>query len=107
MSLPRYTQCHQITTSVGHGLAHNPAMDEFASHFCQNHDGSWTCMSAGEFNGPTGRIQVAPGSRFYRGTIFMGFDLAAWLDEELRNRTMRCESDQLAKERRHVERRRS
>ena len=84
-----------------------PTMDDFAKYFCQNHDGSWTCVSAGEFNGPTGRIQVTPGSRFYRGTIFMGFDLAAWLDEELRNRAMRCENDQLEEDRRHGERRRS
>ena len=38
-------------------------------------------MTAGTVTGPTGRIQVTPGSRFYRGTSFMGFDLAAWLDE--------------------------
>jgi hypothetical protein len=30
---------------------------------------------------PSGRIQVAPGSRFTRGTTFMGIDLAAILDE--------------------------
>ena len=55
-------------------------MDEFATHFCRNSDGSWSCISAGTFNGPNGRIQVTPGSTFYRGTMFMGFDLAAWLD---------------------------
>ena len=63
---------------------------DFADHFCKNPDGSWTCISAGTFNGPTGRIQVAPGSRFYRGTAFMGFDLAAWLDEELASRAAEC-----------------
>jgi hypothetical protein len=30
---------------------------------------------------PSGRIQVAPGTRFTRGTMFMGIDLAAMLDE--------------------------
>ena len=65
-------------------------MDEFVDHFCKNADGSWTCMSAGTFNGPTGRIQVTPGSRFFVGTIFMGFDLAAWLDEQLANRAAEC-----------------
>jgi hypothetical protein len=30
---------------------------------------------------PTGRIQVAPGTRFTRGTTFMGIDLAKLLDE--------------------------
>jgi len=58
-------------------------MDEFVTHFSRNPDGSWTCVSAGTFTGPNGRIQVSPGSTFYRGTMFMGFDLAAWLDEEL------------------------
>jgi len=106
MSLRRYTQCHGITTR--HSLCFSLcAMDDFASHFCRNHDGSWTCMSAVEFNGPSGRIQVAPGSRFYRGTNFMGFDLAAWLDEELRNRALMCENESLAQERRQGDRRRS
>lgn len=63
-------------------------------------------MSAGEFHGPNGRIQVTPGSRFYPGTIFMGFDLAAWLDEELASRAMRCEEGEI-EERRHRERRRT
>ena len=65
-------------------------MDEFVDHFCKNPDGSWTCVSAGTFKGPTGRIQVTPGSRFFVGTIFMGFDLAAWLDEQLANRAAEC-----------------
>lgn len=49
-------------------------------------------MRAGTFNGPTGRIQVTPGSRFYRGTIFMGFDVAAWLDTELEDKASECET---------------
>ena len=67
-------------------------MDQFATHFCRNHDGSWTCTRAGTFDGPGGRIQVAPGSRFYPGTIFMGFDVAAWLDQQLANRASECEA---------------
>jgi len=31
---------------------------------------------------PGGRIQVTPGSRFQRGTTFMGIDLAALLDQQ-------------------------
>lgn len=49
-------------------------------------------MRAGTFNGPSGRIQVTPGSRFYRGTMFMGFDVAAWLDKELEVRAPECET---------------
>jgi hypothetical protein len=65
-------------------------MDEFAKHFCRNSDGSWTCVSAGTFRGPNGRIQVTPGSTFYRGTMFMGFDLAAWLNAKMDGQTSEC-----------------
>ena len=64
--------------------------DEFASHFCRNGDGSWTCLSDATLNGPNGRIQVTEGSRFYPGTIFMGFDLAGWLDGRLDGSSPQC-----------------
>jgi len=80
-------------------------MDEFATHFCRSANGSWTCTSAATFNGPNGRIQVTPGSRFYPGTMFMGFDLAAWLDSEIGN-AAECQRAS-AEERRHGERRQS
>ena len=64
--------------------------DEFASHFCRNFDGSWTCTSPADLRGPNGRIQVAAGSRFYPGTIFMGFDIARWLEDRLSHRAKRC-----------------
>jgi hypothetical protein len=35
---------------------------------------------------PDGRIQVTPGTSFAAGTIFMGVDVAAWLDEQMRER---------------------
>jgi len=66
-------------------------VDEFATHFCKNADGSWTCISAGTFYGPSGRIQVSAGSTFYVGTMFMGFDLAAWLDQQLQSEKPVCE----------------
>ena len=81
-------------------------MDDFATHFCRNHDGSWTCTSEGTFDGPNGRIQVTPGSRFYPGTMFMGFDLAAWLEVEIQ-RASQCERAGASVDRRHSERRRS
>ena len=56
---------------------------QFAKHFSKNPDGSWTCTSHATLASPKGRIQVTEGSRFYRGTHFMGFDLARWLDEQL------------------------
>lgn len=64
--------------------------DNFISHFCKNHDGSWTCLSDATLDGPGGRIQVAAGTRFYPGTIFMGFDIARWLDERLGGLGSRC-----------------
>ena len=80
-------------------------MDEFATHFCRNSDGSWSCTSSGTFNGPNGSIQVTPGSTFYRGTMFMGFDLAAWLDELAGNGAIGGAA-QASDERRQRERRR-
>ena len=64
--------------------------DDFASHFCKNANGSWTCTGPATLQTPVGRIQVAAGSRFYPGTKFMGFDLADWLQERLAHRAGRC-----------------
>jgi hypothetical protein len=64
--------------------------DDFITHFCRNDDGSWICTSPATLNGPNGRIQVTAGSCFYPGTIFMGFDLAKWLERRLGNRAQRC-----------------
>ena len=58
------------------------SMQEFIKHFVRESDGAWTCVAPVELDGPTGRIQVTPGSRFTRGTSFMGVDLARWLDEQ-------------------------
>jgi hypothetical protein len=57
-------------------------MQEFIKHFNRDSSGAWTCISTAEFNGPNGRIQVTVGTRFTRGTDFMGVDLAKWLDEQ-------------------------
>lgn len=59
-------------------------MDGLISHFSRTSEGVWVCISFAEFNGPSGRIQVTPGTRFVRGTRFMGIDLAEWLDREYR-----------------------
>jgi hypothetical protein len=80
-------------------------MDPFADHFCRNPDGSWTCTRPGTFDGPNGRIQVARGTRFYPGTIFMGFDVAAWLESELQHLAPECPAR--PDERRRGERRQS
>jgi hypothetical protein len=56
-------------------------MQDFRKHFARDKAGSWTCMEPATLDLPTGRIQVAPGSRFTRGTTFMGVDLAKLLDD--------------------------
>jgi hypothetical protein len=53
--------------------------------FRRDPDGSWTCVAPADFEGPNGRIQVAPGARFTRGTVFMGVELVSWLDEQARS----------------------
>ena len=64
--------------------------DIFASHFCRNRDGSWTCLSHATLDFPHGRIQVTEGSTFYPGTTFMGFDLAGWLEARYGTGTLGC-----------------
>jgi hypothetical protein len=55
---------------------------DYMKSFIRHPGGIWECTAAAEFNSPSGRIQVAPGTRFSRGTMFMGVDIAAWLDEQ-------------------------
>jgi hypothetical protein len=57
-------------------------METFIKSFRRHPDGCWECVSPAEFNGPTGRIQVAKGSRFMPGTSFMGVDLAVLLEKQ-------------------------
>jgi hypothetical protein len=52
--------------------------------FRRNDDGSWTCISPVRIDHPRGRIEVTPGTRLAPGTMFMGADLAAWLEEQAR-----------------------
>lgn len=56
-------------------------MDRFFKDFVKLGDGHWVCIENTTLIGPQGRIQVAKGTAFVRGTSFMGIDLAQWLDE--------------------------
>ena len=58
-------------------------MNEVLKSFHRQPDGTWVCTRYTTFEGPTGRMQVTPGTAFARGTTFMGSDLAKWLDEQL------------------------
>ena len=56
-------------------------METFIKNFVREADGCWRCVSPAELLVAAGRIQVAPGTTFTKGTKFMGVDLAAMLDE--------------------------
>jgi hypothetical protein len=57
-------------------------LQTFITHFKKEPNGAWTCHEPAELFLPGGRVQVTAGSRFVRGTTFMGIDLAALLDEQ-------------------------
>lgn len=57
-------------------------MQRFIKHFERKAEGVWHCVEPATLSLPGGRVQVAPGSRFTRGTTFMGVDLARMLDDE-------------------------
>ena len=52
--------------------------------FFRTEDGSWICIDPITIEHPQGRVQVSPGTMLMPGSLFMGVDLAAWL-EQLRN----------------------
>lgn len=58
-------------------------VDELLKAFRREPSGTWVCVEPTTFEGPNGRIQVAPGTAFTPGSTFMGADLAKWLDERL------------------------
>jgi hypothetical protein len=59
-------------------------MHEFMNRFVREAEGVWLCTAAAEVDLPGGRIQVAVGTRFTRGTRYMGIDLAQLLEEQYR-----------------------
>jgi hypothetical protein len=59
---------------------------DLTKHFIRDAYGRWTCIEPAVFELPTGRIEVAPGTRLVRGTKFMGVDLAEFLDKQLEAR---------------------
>ncbi|MGQ0545528.1 MAG: hypothetical protein ACT4P3_09380 [Betaproteobacteria bacterium] len=57
-------------------------MQDFIEAFFRHPDGTWTCIAPATLEHPQGRIQVAQGTHFTRGTIFMGVDLVEWLEQQ-------------------------
>jgi hypothetical protein len=62
-------------------------MENFIDAFQRNADGSWSCIRDVTLNGPGGRIQVPAGKTFQRGMMFMGVDLARFLEGQARGGT--------------------
>lgn len=58
-------------------------MEKLGKAFRRNADGSWTCVQAATFDGPNGRMQVPEGATYSPGMLFMGVELAKWLDQQL------------------------
>jgi hypothetical protein len=59
----------------GHGLR---------NAFYRNEDGSWICIDPVTIEHPNGRVQIASGTILIPGILYMGIDLAIWLDEQIR-----------------------
>ena len=56
-------------------------MQNFYYSFAREKDGAWLCIEPAELDLPSGRIQVAVGTRFTRGTRYMGIDVAKLLED--------------------------
>jgi hypothetical protein len=56
-------------------------VQNFMRSFVREKDGAWLCVEAAELQLASGRIQVAVGTRFTRGTRYMGIDVAGLLEE--------------------------
>ncbi len=59
------------------------APHQLRSAFIRDHNGTWTCIQAIALEHPSGLMRLTPGTRFARGTMLMGVDMAGWLDERL------------------------
>jgi hypothetical protein len=59
-------------------------VQELRNVFSRNEDGSWTCIDSVTIDHPQGRVQVAPGTALLPGILYMGIDLANWLDEQIK-----------------------
>jgi hypothetical protein len=71
---------------AGIRLALHEIVEDLWKSWTRSNSGTWTCLSAATLDHPNGRIQVTPGTSFAPGTMFMGVDVAAWLDEQVRER---------------------
>ena len=57
-------------------------MQDVIKHFARTPAGEWVCVATVELQTPDGRVQVTTGTRFRRGMLFMGLEIARMLDEQ-------------------------
>lgn len=57
-------------------------MQNFIKCFRRDGSGTWECIAPARLELPGGRIEVAPGTVFVRGTRFMNIDLAELLETQ-------------------------
>ena len=57
-------------------------MQDFIKHFVRTSAGEWMCVTPVELQTPQGRVQVASGTCFTHGKVFMGLEIARMLDEQ-------------------------
>ena len=57
-------------------------MRQFIKHFRREGVGVWVCVAPATLDLPQGRVQVAEGSRFTLGTMFMNIEIASLLEAE-------------------------
>ena len=57
-------------------------MRQFIKHFRREGVGVWVCVAPATLDLPQGRVQVAEGSRFTLGTMFMNVEIASLLEAE-------------------------
>jgi len=61
----------------------------FTKHFMRKSDGVWECRHDTELDLPEGRIHVAAGTVFTKGTKFMGVDVVVLLEAEYKQARLR------------------
>jgi hypothetical protein len=57
-------------------------LHQFIKHFVREAPGIWTCIEPADLQLPQGRVQVTAGTRFTRGSTFMGVEVAKLLEEQ-------------------------
>ena len=63
-------------------------MENFSRAFVKLPDGGWFCKEVATLESQSGSIRITPGTTWKRGKLFMGVDIAQWLDDYAHNRSL-------------------